>query len=122
MKAAIQCLENTLLIRRLQAREFSHEKDGTERIAAINEDIASLERGLQALQTDGKQKTPDSDRMLIALQFIATMLEHVVVVEGYKANFSICEAREVAKEYLPSSVSPGSPTIGDPAQKPLEAS
>ncbi|MCX6994143.1 MAG: hypothetical protein NT011_13515 [Kiritimatiellaeota bacterium] len=124
MHAAIKCIEDTLLIRRLQAREFSHETDGVERIVAIHEDIASLERGLQALEANGKL-CPD-------LEFLARMLHEVVVVQGYKANFHICEAWEVAKKYLPSSEKIGNqkskienppkcPTIGDPGQNRPEA-
>jgi len=117
MHAAIKSIEDTLLIRRLQAREFAHEKDGVERISATQKDIASLERGLQVLKADGKL-CPD-------LEFIARMLHQVVVVQGYKANFHICEAWEIAKKYLqqfgPSSASPGSPTIGDPGQNRPEA-
>ena len=59
MHAAIKTLEDTLLIRRLQARDLGHERENAERIAVINEDIASLERGLSALKAreadDGRQ-------------------------------------------------------------------
>jgi len=53
------------------------------------------------------------------------MLHQVVIVQGYQANFHICEAWEIAKKYLPESVpssaSPGSPTIGDPGPNRPEA-
>ena len=57
MNAAIKCIEDTLLIRRLQAREFSHDGSAAERTAAINEDIASLEWGLKILMDAGRQTT-----------------------------------------------------------------
>lgn len=61
MNAAIECIEDTLLIRRLQAREFSHDGATAERTAAINEDIASLERGLRLLtEADAGRQTPDA--------------------------------------------------------------
>lgn len=49
MHAAIKSIEDTLLIRRLQERQLCHEKDSSERIMAIQKDIASLERGLKLL-------------------------------------------------------------------------
>ena len=86
MHAAIKVLEDTLLIRRLQAREFSHDGTAIERVAAINGDIASLERGLKILLEANDQKSE---------------------VRGQNSG--------------PSSVSPGSPTIGDPGQNRPEA-
>ena len=60
MHAAIKCIEDTLWIRRLQAREFSHDGATAERTAAINEDIASLERGLKTLKADDGRQTTDA--------------------------------------------------------------
>lgn len=57
MHAAIKCIEDTLLIRRLQARDLGRagENAGERaanqgRLAALHEDIDSLERGLSALK------------------------------------------------------------------------
>jgi hypothetical protein len=60
MYAAIKTLEDTLLIRRLQARELVHEGgQDPERLAALNTDIAGLEKGLKMLTEadDGRQTT-----------------------------------------------------------------
>ena len=60
MHAAIKCLEDTLLIRRLQAREMGYDKDG-DRQTAIIRDIESLARGLSALkanETNAQHPTP----------------------------------------------------------------
>jgi len=64
MHAAIKTLEDTLLIRRLQARQLGlpsvgleHSKWNDERLAAIHEDIASLERGLRLLEAARDQKS-----------------------------------------------------------------
>jgi len=51
MHAAIKTLEDTLLIRRLQARELGFDKE-TDRHAAIMQDIESLERGLKTLKAE----------------------------------------------------------------------
>lgn len=62
MYAAIKACEDTLLIRRLQARELGYETDA-DRHTAIMQDILSLERGLRALKgckaDDGRQTTDD---------------------------------------------------------------
>jgi hypothetical protein len=61
MYAAIKALEDLLFLRRLQARELGYDKD-EDRKTAIIEDIASLERGLEALQilnaNANRQKCP----------------------------------------------------------------
>ena len=49
MYAAIKILDDMLLLRRLQARELSHDDNAAERAAVLNRDIASLERGLRLL-------------------------------------------------------------------------
>ena len=49
MYAAIKALEDTLFIRRLQAKELAYDSD-KDRHTAIMRDIASLEKGLLALQ------------------------------------------------------------------------
>jgi len=58
MHAAIKVLEETLLIRRLQARELAGGHDNDARLAALREDIAGLERGLKILM-DAERRTPD---------------------------------------------------------------
>ena len=63
MYAAIKVLEDTLLIRRLQAREFEGGHGNEGRLVAVRADIASLERGLSALkarEADAGRQTPDS--------------------------------------------------------------
>jgi len=58
MHAAIKCLEDNLIIRRLQEREFEGGHGNAERLAALRNDIASLERGLKTLKADdGRQTT-----------------------------------------------------------------
>lgn len=60
MHAAIKCIEDTLLIRRLQARELGYDSD-KDRQSAIMEDIASLERGLRLLVNE-EQRTKNEER------------------------------------------------------------
>jgi hypothetical protein len=52
MYAAIKTLSDTLLIRRLQARELEREGTAPERVAELNGDIESLEKGLAALRKE----------------------------------------------------------------------
>ncbi len=66
MHAAIKTIEDTLLIRRLQTREFAHDGTAAERVAAIQEDISSLERGLRLLEAVRDQKSEVRDQSEIS--------------------------------------------------------
>jgi len=92
MHTAIKTLEDTLFIRRLQERQLCHEKESAERIAAVQEDIASLERGLRLLEAARDQRSEVSD-------------------QKSGPSSGVCR---------PASA-PKCPTIGDPAQNPPEA-
>jgi hypothetical protein len=59
MHAAIKALDDTLLIRRLQERELTHEGgQDPERLLALRDDIASLERGLKILNAVAARSAP----------------------------------------------------------------
>lgn len=62
MNAAIKCLEDNLIIRRLQAREFEGGHGSSERLAALRNDIASLERGLSTLSGEREASSGQQEK------------------------------------------------------------